>query len=48
MNKSGLPIADVARFHKIDPDNVFVYFTMSLTSLLASCEGKGWRWAWWS
>ena len=25
MNKSGLPIADIARFHKIDPSNVFVF-----------------------
>ena len=25
MNKSGLPIADIARFHKIDPNNVFVF-----------------------
>ncbi len=25
MNKSGLPIAEIARFHKIDPDNVFVF-----------------------
>ena len=25
MNKSGLPIADLARFHKIDPNNVFVF-----------------------
>ena len=25
MNKSGLPIADIARFHKIGPNNVFVF-----------------------
>ena len=25
MNNSGLPIADIARFHKIDPRNVFVF-----------------------
>ena len=25
MNKSGLPIADIARFHKIDANNVFVF-----------------------
>jgi PTH1 family peptidyl-tRNA hydrolase len=25
MNKSGLPIADIVRFHKIDPNNVFVF-----------------------
>ena len=25
MNKSGLPIADIARFHKIAPSNVFVF-----------------------
>ena len=25
MNNSGLPIADIARFHKIDPSNVFVF-----------------------
>ena len=25
MNKSGLPIADIARFHKINPDDVFVF-----------------------
>ena len=25
MNKSGLPISDIARFHKIDPNNVFVF-----------------------
>ena len=25
MNKSGLPVAEVARFHKIPPDNIFVF-----------------------
>ena len=25
MNKSGLPIADISRFHKIEPNNVFVF-----------------------
>ena len=25
MNKSGLPVAEVARFHKISPDNIFVF-----------------------
>jgi len=25
MNKSGLPIADIVRFHKIDPNDVFVF-----------------------
>ena len=25
MNKSGLPIAEIVRFHKIDPNNVFVF-----------------------
>ena len=25
MNNSGLPIAGIARFHKIDPNNVFVF-----------------------
>ena len=25
MNKSGLPIADIARFHKINPNDVFVF-----------------------
>ena len=25
MNKSGQPIADIVRFHKIDPKNVFVF-----------------------
>jgi PTH1 family peptidyl-tRNA hydrolase len=25
MNKSGLPVAEVARFHKILPDNIFVF-----------------------
>ena len=25
MNKSGLPIAEVARFHKIPPNNIFVF-----------------------
>ena len=25
MNKSGLPVAEVARFHKITPDNIFVF-----------------------
>ena len=25
MNNSGLPILDIARFHKIDPNNVFVF-----------------------
>ena len=25
MNKSGLPVAEIARFHKIDPDDVFVF-----------------------
>ena len=25
MNKSGLPIAEVVRFHKIPPDNIFVF-----------------------
>ena len=25
MNKSGLPIADIAQFHKIGPNNVFVF-----------------------
>ena len=25
MNKSGYPIADIARFNKIDPNNVFVF-----------------------
>jgi PTH1 family peptidyl-tRNA hydrolase len=25
MNKSGLPIADIVRFHKIDPNNLFVF-----------------------
>ena len=25
MNKSGLPIAEIARFHKIDPRDVFVF-----------------------
>jgi PTH1 family peptidyl-tRNA hydrolase len=25
MNKSGLPIADIVRFHKIDPNNVLVF-----------------------
>jgi PTH1 family peptidyl-tRNA hydrolase len=25
INKSGLPIADIARFHRIDPSNVFVF-----------------------
>ena len=25
MNKSGFPIADIARFHKVDPSNLFVF-----------------------
>jgi PTH1 family peptidyl-tRNA hydrolase len=25
MNRSGLPIADIVRFHKIDPNDVFVF-----------------------
>ena len=25
MHKSGLPVAEVARFHKISPDNIFVF-----------------------
>ena len=25
MNKSGLPVAEVARFHKIPPNNIFVF-----------------------